>query len=213
VLSRELVNYKPDMAILYLAFNYLHMNRGSVNFPKDLRYRIFEAKRWLSSKSLFFLTLREKLNMLFHLEGNTLGDIYIPTNDPKTFAAAFLNSPEVFDAYKRDLEDFVKICRTHDIEPVFATEACVLKHGGAYMLLEEDMRAVYDKMYGIMESVAKEHGILFIDTAWYIREMPGNEKLFTDGLHLTSAGNEVLADVMYKSVFDKAQQKIASKHN
>ncbi|NQT22573.1 MAG: hypothetical protein HQ579_03940 [Candidatus Omnitrophica bacterium] len=194
VLAKEIVYYEPDMAVLYLTFNHLHMRRACLNVPNDLYHKVFMIKQWLSDKSLFFLTFREKATILFQLEGKVCGDIYIPVNTPKKLAKSFLNTPRVFNEYKKYLENFVNICKRKNITPALVTEACVIK-GDSYLLLGKGMDIVYDKMYRIMEQVAKEKGAIFIDAAREMKAIPGNEKLFNDGLHLYPEGNEVLAEL------------------
>jgi lysophospholipase L1-like esterase len=199
LLESELAGYGPDMATLYLTFNHLHMRRGSISIPEDFYYKVYKFKEWLSGKSLLFLTLREKFNLVFKREGPCLGDIYIPTKDPRTLAAGFLNTPEVFESYRIELEKFISICGEHNITPVFMTEACVCKNN-TYLILGKGMEPVYKKMYGIMEQVAKKHNVIFIDTAKLMDAVPGKERYFTDGLHLTSEGNAVLAGIIYSDL-------------
>lgn len=196
LLQEELVRYAPDMAMVYLTFNHLHLHRASVNVPRDFHYRVFQFKQWLSDKSLFFLTLREKLTSVFHLEGYVIGDIYIPINTPKKLADAFLQTPKVFKDYEKYLQDFADICKAHNITAVFITEACVLS-GNSYLLLGEDMAVIYERMYGIMREVARKNDVIFIDAAKSIQDISGHEKLFTDGLHLYPEGNDVLAGLIY----------------
>jgi lysophospholipase L1-like esterase len=195
LLKNELVGYRPDMVTLYLTFNHLHMWRGSVNVPKDLYYRMYKLKEWFSSRSLLFLTLREKLNIAL---GRTLGDVYIPIKGAAALSRAYMNTPGVFTSYRQDLEEFIRICKENGAAPVLMTEACVCN--SSYMILGKEMKVVYEKMYGVMEDVARRNGAVFIDTA---REMEGikhMESLFTDGIHLKPEGNEVLAGIIYRNL-------------
>ena len=209
LLQSELVNYSPDMVIVYSAFNHLLKHRSGVNVPQDLHLFLYKTAQWFSTKSLLFLTLREKFALTFKT-GFCLGDMYIPTNNPKTLAKAFLNTPRIFDLYRRNLEDFIKICKDHNIKPVLVTEACICK-GDSYLLLGKDMEVIYDKMYGIMEDVAKKNSAIFIDAARAMRRLPDSEALlYTDGLHLRSRGNQVLADIIYAALRPTIEEAIMS---
>ncbi|GEM_PF-2336095 len=202
LLEKELIGYKPDMVTLYSTFNHLYMFRSSVNVPRDFHYKIFHFKEWLSTKSLLFLTVWEKFNILFKPRRYALSDIYIPTNDSKRLAKAFLDTPEVFESYKRGLEKFVATCRENHITPVLITEACVFKNE-AYLLLGKGMDPVYNKMYDIMEEVAIKNNAIFIDAARVMNNIPGHEALYTDGLHFKPEGNDVLAEIIYAALKDR----------
>lgn len=205
LLEKELVYYEPDMAMVYLTFNHLHVERGAIRVPRDFHYKIHKLKAWLSSKSLFFLTLREKLNILFHTEGYTLGDIYVSARNSEVLAKGFLNAPEIFTRYEKYLQNFVDICNTHDITPVLITEACVLEDK-THLLMGKEMDVVFKRMYGIMEEVARENGAVFIDAAESMNNIPNKNELFVDGLHLHPKGNDALANIIYldlKSVIAK----------
>lgn len=200
LLKNELINYSPDMVMLYLTFNHLYLRRGCVNIAKDFNYWLYIARNWLSSKSLAFLTVRGRLSAIFHHKGVTSADMDTPCNS-KNIAEGFLNTPEAFESYSTELEIFVKTCKDNGITAVLMTEACVCS-GNSYLLLSKDMKSVFDKMYSIMKSIAIKNNVIFIDTA---REMDNisNKKLMYDGLHLTPEGNEVLADIIYKNLKDK----------
>ena len=195
LLETELVKYDPDMAIAYLTFVHLHLRRGTLNFVPDFNYKMYRVKQWLSSRSLLFLTFREKLNIMFRLEGKILGDIYIPTANPRSLAAAFLNTPDVFTSYRNDLTRFVGICKAHGIKPVLVTEITILSND-YYLLLNKEMDAVYKKMYGVMQDVAEKEGAVYINADESIRTIPGYERLFFDGSHASSEGNNALADII-----------------
>jgi len=188
ILEKELIYYKPDMVICYLVFNHIHKRRFQINVKPALSWRI---KHWLSCKSVFVLTLREKLTSVFKLEGNIIGDIYIPAVNPRKLAEGFLNTPEIFEDYREFISEFIRICKENGVTPVLVSEAMILDGDSA--LLSEEMEAVYKKMYAIQSSL----GVQFIDAATPMKE---HKDLFTDGIHLHPEGNEALAEIIYEKI-------------
>ena len=138
-----------------------------------------------------------------------MGDMYIPASTSKSVAEGFINTPDVFTSYKENLEEFVQTCKKHNIKAILISEGCFLS-GNSYMLLGEDMAIVYDKMYGIMEEVAKKNNVAFIDAAKLMDGIPDKKTLFTDGLHLTARGNETLSDIIYNGIMPVIQEGQAS---
>ena len=57
-------------------------------------------------------------------------------------------------------------------------------------------------IYEIMESVSRKYGIPVVDAEGHFNRMPEKHTLFTDGLHMTPEGYEILATVIYRFILD-----------
>jgi hypothetical protein len=119
-------------------------------------------------------------------------------------------------SYRERLIKLIKICKTHEIEPVFITQPYLLGKG-----IDEDsgvnlstvlVRAYNGKvaweileLYNdVLRHTAKEHHILVIDLA---KELPKRSRYYYDFYHYTNEGSALTAEIIYKHLHPFLENK------
>jgi lysophospholipase L1-like esterase len=193
LLDKEVRNFSPDMATLYLTCNKIFLSMSSVTPKKDLRYFLWKTKMFLSSKSLLVLTVREKVALK---KFGMITQIYSPASNSRDMAKNFMNSEFIFSDYENELKTFCKICKENGIKAVLISEACSLKRRPGYMITDIELKPVYEKLWQVMKNVAIKEGVDYIDIA----HIGLSDDLFTDGVHLTDKGNDKIAEILYEYI-------------
>lgn len=111
--------------------------------------------------------------------------------------------------YENNLMTFVNICRFYDIKLIFGKVAL---HREKYSMYDKGLYfKYYDMVFGLMEKVAKENNIPFVDADAYFSALPDNGKYFIysgeDWCHLNAEGNKILAGLFAKAIIDNGYIK------
>lgn len=183
--KNEIVPLKPDMVIVNSVVNNFLSSPNTCKFNRLRRLNLI-----LMGKSLFYMTLREKIRIM---EKRLIVDIYRGGLDD--VVNAFLNDKAFYGALKQEYESIVRIAQANHIKLVIIKEPAWINSNRG-MIFEEKFKPIWDRTYNILDEVGKEHGIEVLDV-----DIPKNEEYFIDGVHLTSKGNAYLADIIYKAVF------------
>jgi lysophospholipase L1-like esterase len=111
--------------------------------------------------------------------------------------------------YENNLMTFVNVCRVYDIKLIFGKVTLRLEKFVSY---DKDLYLKYYNMvFGIMEKVAKENNIPFVDADAYFRGLPNSGRFFLysgeDWCHLNEEGNRILAGLFAKVIIDNGYIK------
>ena len=169
--------YNPDCIIVGYGY---HDGNGSFAPDKDITTDNPKVKelRSILYRSQVYLMIRRKI-----LERRTVRKV----EDNKPVYRRV--SPE---DYVSNLEKFVKMGKENNFKVVFFTVPHIGKEGTKRMLYVEEMRKTAAKL-----------GVPLIDGVKAISEVPVEEQekyFFRDGAHFTKAGNEFIAEVLFKNL-------------
>lgn len=194
LLRHELVGYQPDLILIYSAFNDKMIFRNIVHSRRSAI--LSSIYRLLYYKSMLYTALIEKLSVYRH-------------QTPVPFV-----SHSFIENYTNRLKDIVAVSRKQCIEVAFVLQLLDLPHD--YFLKRggdnKDGMVKYLKTHGglsyddidklkqrvlvrTMEELGHSAGIPVIDPIPALEEArkTGTRPLFYDVLHLTPAGNRLLA--------------------
>jgi hypothetical protein len=181
--EKEILPLKPDMVIINSVYNnlYIFSMRYSGEGP------LYDINRFLVSYSLFYMTLREKL-------AASAADVHrAPVS---AVVNGFKKDKEFWKFLKRNYEKIISLSRASGIKVVIVDEPRWFRKGhGA--LFDDRMKGVYKKVNDLFRTF----DVQLVDAASYFEAYPDKEAVFSgDGLHLTEAGNELLAKIILREV-------------
>jgi lysophospholipase L1-like esterase len=120
----------------------------------------------------------------------------------------------VSEAYRRNLELFIYLCRLYHIEPVLMTQQNRLTETPDPLIVKSftnyeslgikytQYRRLYNALLDMVRTAGKEHGVTVIDLA---SRIPPTPEYLYDSVHLTERGSVMAADMiaadLKKSVF------------
>ena len=199
LLREEILSIDPDMIILYSLINNFYYNDNAYRYHANLLQTIH---RGLLLHSLFYLTLREKMTVIF---GQETGNLYkAPLKD---ILNNFLQDDSFWHELKATFNDIIRTAEDNNIKVVIIKQAVWLRdHGQARcgILLDKKVKPIYDRAYGLLDEVASSENIELIDAASHFNNVAEKDKFFTDGVHLTDKGNEYLAALIADTItFDQ----------
>ena len=196
LLEGEVIKLKPDMLILSSVFNNFYYNNSHMyKYRENLLQKINTV---LMSKSLLYMTLREKMASV---SGAMVEDVYkapleATVND-------FLKDDKFWSDMKTTFKDIARITKDNNIMLVIIKEPIWLrdyKQAKCGMLLDKRFEPVYKKAYMLLDDIAKEEHLKVIDIAGYFDPLPNKDTIFIDGLHLTKKGNEYMGELIAKDI-------------
>jgi lysophospholipase L1-like esterase len=195
LLQNEILPLNPDMIIISSVFNNFYY---SELVYKTNRLSLRMLSQFLLGKSVFYMTLREKISSSLHQK---IDDVYkLTLNDT---LANFIHN----EAFWKDLEnvyrEVIEIAKANNIEVVLIKEPVKLgnyEQKDTGILLNNKFSPVYQKFYDLLDKKGKEYNCLVIDAERYFDDNPRKEELFKDGLHLTVKGNKYLSDLVSSKI-------------
>lgn len=201
----ELINYKPDIIIIYAGVNDLNRNleeRKMSAFLKKMHYALYY--KW----SMLYTYLSEKMGMIFQKYPNPL--------------SFYINRAQ--ERYTENTKKIIQICRQHKIKLIFvrqmvyapldiflkddptlaeiqtALEKTPLdSHGKNYAV----SRNIYshNELMLILKRICRENKIDVIDVKpQFYAELMKKEAIFNDDIHLTPKGNDILGRLIADNI-------------
>lgn len=196
LLRHEIVKLNPDIIIINSVFNNFYYNK--VYTDKYRASLLQKINMILLHKSLFYMTLREKMASI---SGILIGDIYrVPV---EVTVNNFLKDKAFWRDMKATFRDVSGIAKDNNVRLIIIKEPIRLrdyKQAKWGMLLDKRFAPLYEKMYILLDEIAKEENVKIIDMISYFDSFPEKDKVFIDGLHLTEEGNEYMARVIAKEL-------------
>lgn len=183
--ENEIIELRPDLIIINSVAN--NMLNSSNMYKYSIPQKI---NHFLLSKSLFYMTLREKIRVMAK---KSIVDIYRSSFNEAL--GAFMNDETFYNSMKEKYRDIIRKARENNIEVMIIKEPAWLKDRAEEptgMLLDTRLKPVWDRFYALLDAVGKEERVTVIDTSG----IPATQDYFTDGLHLTARGNEYLAGLI-----------------
>lgn len=100
--------------------------------------------------------------------------------------------------FERNLRSIIAVARAHGAEVVLSTVPCSAAFAHRYPLPADPLfRQAVDDNHAIVRRVGRALAVPVVDAA---RDLPEDAPLFTDGIHLTAAGNELRARITAPTV-------------
>ena len=185
LLTHEIVKLDPDIIVVNSMYNNLNHSR-----PVCEKYNIslHQLNQFLLRKSLFYMTLREKISITFH---NDIRKAYCLSK--KDILKNFENEDYFWLELLEDYKKIAGIAKSLGIKLVIIKQPVSLKEGQG-ILLEPEFKPIYLKAYDLLDVFTAEDNIVIIDAFGYFDKIQQKDEFFIDGLHLTGKGNELLAD-------------------
>jgi len=160
LLANEIVHDGADMVLLYVGFNDVAMRAGYDGYRDDYSHalRVYDD--------------RGPLNLY-------------RTRKPQGATTTANIGSSTSDAFARNMQSIVAICRAHDIEPILIYQATAFKAKPDDVDDPSTWASLHAEQMGVVQRIAENVGVRTID----VREMDDNPEYFTDCLHMTAAGN------------------------
>jgi lysophospholipase L1-like esterase len=202
-LKEELLQYTPDMVILYIGWNDLMKvnpsnvsSAGQYTFLAKLMEKSFLLKAY--SKLMFFYV---RPNILKPQLGGHQADIHAFDE--------FIPTP-----YRRNLEAMVEVLQENHIVPLLVTRPIVVTSNMTYEDLEKhnvffpyypdaysidrllSLHQAYNK---VVRDVADKYSVPFVDLD-RIFDMKAKGDLFWDTMHPSDKGHELIAETLYSKI-------------
>ena len=188
----QLLDTKPDMVILYHAYNDIRAYL-TPEFKSDYshaRKNLSETywKFYLASKIPNF-----KLSFIDYLINNLLGGNVrnsLLNHVNKGDLDQTINPNKGLETYKRNIQCIIDICKSNDIQIILSTYCHFL-----YEDIKDDnlhilYKSIVKKENNIIRALAKENGLELVDNANLVTN---DEKYFVDSIHFTPAGMGFIA--------------------
>jgi len=187
--KKEVVPLAPDMVIVNSLINNLYYSANVSKYRANLPQKI---NRFLLSKSLFYMTLREKIA---YLSRRCISDVYKAPVD--TILANFMEDDSFWQRLKESYLDIAETAHANGIEVVIIKQPAWLhqeREANCGILLDKKLEPVYRKAYELFDEIAERENVESLDLASYFDAFPNKPLLFqADSLHLTAMGNERMA--------------------
>lgn len=196
--KNEIISLNPDIIVINSLSNNLYYSGRGSSHHRDLLQGI---NRVLLKRSLFYMTLREKIALLLH---GAAGDIYKVSI--KDILRNFLEDNSFWDEQKSDFKNIITAARNNGIKVFIVKQPVLLcnKQTRHSVFLDIRMLPVYKRAYELFDEIAQEEkDVEIIEIASYFDSAHNKDGLFTDGLHLTNKGNEYMANLIAKKIIEK----------
>ncbi|OGW74685.1 MAG: hypothetical protein A2Z72_05420 [Omnitrophica bacterium RBG_13_46_9] len=181
--EEEIAGFEPDCIIINSVFN-----NWAVPYYGATPCR--NILRLLSTKSLFLLTMMEKLSIIIKGRADNL---YI---DWRETAKNVMIDNKLWDNYRSDLQNIAKYCKDNNITLILVKQGINYifnaKAGDESLAIWRDVR---DRAYSIISEVSEQNGLTIADYT-HLAGTAQSGDYFVDVIHLTNRGNEKVAGVI-----------------
>jgi len=196
--EKEVIRLSPDLIIINSLFNNLYLSNlatvGTFNFFQKMN-------RYLLIKSLFYMTLREKLTVLLH---KPVGNLYRVSADQ--MVRNFLDDDLFWKNMENFYRDIINAASSNEIKVIIVKQPVFLSnyaHRKTWILLDEKLRPVYEKAFKMFDKLAAEReDVQTVGAHFKFEARADRESLFSDGLHLMPKGDRFLADIVSKKILE-----------
>lgn len=207
------VNIKPNLVLFLVGINDVGVGEIQDRSPEGLggRLKSLTNKSEVYSLGLnIYRYLVARHRGLHHEEVNlkAQGALDVPPAIQRETLRKYRE--ESLPYYHTRLEQLIRVCRAHEITPVFITQPTLYGPGidpvtgvdlGKVKLGEnlngELMSAVVDLYNETLRQVGAQEQVKVIDLA---RELPRNSTYYYDYLHYTEAGATTVAEIIYREL-------------
>lgn len=180
--------------------------------PDELAYNRFELTArekvyfLLKKTSLSFLLLDDfllKLKVKDKFAGRRLSHIIFSTQHKLPLQAVDKEKQIqlLLDRYRDNLVTIINFCQLYDVRLLFGKEAIYEKYDGPGLEMDEFMK-YYKLVYDQIEKIAKDEGIIYVDTDAYFSKLPNKERyfLYSDYRHHIPQGNRIVAELFADAI-------------
>lgn len=223
VLMKEIVSkLRPKVVLFLVGINDLALGSMGESDAETVKGRIIfsSPKGFLKSVSLYSEVLALGLNLYRNYAGwrsmpvhgyldlTRVGYLKVPPAVEERYVAR--SSEPYIQSYETRLKRLIDISRQAGIEPVFITQP-LLVGPAVDDITKVDLAAIkvdetrngqmwwesLEVYNDVTRTVGHENGVLVIDLA---RQMPKSSRYFYDYMHYTNEGDQIVADIVYRSL-------------
>ncbi len=191
----EVIQLDPDEIVINSVFNNIYFSGATYERKRTLLQRL---NQFLRRRSLFYMTLREKLSVMLH---KPIDDLYKASMEQILYN--FLHDEMFWRMQEEVFGDIIKLAKANGIKVALVKEPVMLcnsEEKNTWMLLDRKFEGVYKKEYALLDKVARDEGAAVIDASGAFNSSPDRDSLFADGLHLTPKGNKYLAGLIAEEI-------------
>ncbi len=190
----------PDVIVVMTGYNdsatvYNHFARISERGDLMITPWVFRLDSFISTHSVFYVTLREKLAILLY------GDPRLAFVRRNNFSEKKQDHPEWFEFYpqhfRKNLEEMVQITKGHHIKLVFIKAPLSIQRRSEHPLYSR----AYFRLMEELEGVSREQGVGLIDLEDAFSVPAAQDYIGRDGLHFPDAGNAAIAQEVSRFFF------------
>ena len=194
LIEKEAVNYLPDMIIIYGFFNDIYYS--DVVFRKD-SYLLTVLNSFLLDKSVFYLSLREKLCKSLNKD---IGELYRGSLD--TLVKNLMKDNSILDKYQRNMDEIIELAGSRGVRVVLVKQALhlvdIASRSGT--LTTDRMKQFYDRFYDRIDHIGQVNSVKVVSANEIFEGLRDKDRYFIDGTHLTVEGNELLASIVFDGI-------------
>jgi lysophospholipase L1-like esterase len=208
-LSLRLVDFRPDLVVLYEGYNDFKPNRypGFVSDYSHWRDRDVTPPRPLLDHLRFFVKMRA---LAARLDPRPEASVRDPRSGKKLERFDTVGE-EGLAAFRRNLETMIAVSRTAGARVALATYAhpCTAANleerpdlfvylpGYLPNLTFKGVLDAFDRYNAAVREVAESRGALLVDAA---RSIPADPSLFVDHVHFNTKGADLFAEVVAEAI-------------
>lgn len=184
-LKKDGLSWNPDLVVISHTFN--EGKRVNPTSPQELKDKVFfslRLKNFLRNIAIYHYIVEHNFSHQYVQLSRRI------TEDPSWI------DESAFDLYVKNLQEIIDICSNNKIQVAFLIT--VSKN----QVLNDDIK--YSKHQNAMIDAATKNKILLINPMTALRENKSKE-LFVDGGHPTELGHKLIAEEIYKTVFDTSK--------
>jgi len=200
--KKEIIPLHPDIITINSVLNNFYFSDLAYKAPPPHPLSLQGINNFLLTKSVFYVTLREKLALLLKQE---MVSIY--RAPPKQAAKNFMNTESFWVDLEKSFKDIIYYAKLNNIKVLIIEEPIITSFfkNRNYVLLDKGIEPVYRRVASLLKKISIEEGVSLLETHDSFKNIPA-EEYFTDGLHLTPKGNEFLANLIAEKIREMADE-------
>jgi lysophospholipase L1-like esterase len=199
LIKAEVLDYSPDMIIIYGFFNDVYYS--PVVFRKGA-YLLALINGFLMDRSVFYLSLREKMCKFF---GEDIGMLY---RGPRgAIIDSLAKDGSIIHSMRENLGEGINAARERGIDTVLGAQALYIsdrKTKIGSILQSGSLKPFYERVYAEIDSLGKAESVRVIAANDVFENLGDSEKdkVFLDSTHLSADGNRLLAGIFFEGIKD-----------
>lgn len=202
----EIINYSPDMVIIYGFFNDIYYSKATLGRG---RYLLAIINGFLLDHSVFYLSLREKMSVSMKKDA---GMLYRGSLEAQVQQLG--EDDSIVDGLALNLTEMIKTANARNISIIIVKQAINLfdtsdARKGA--LLDKKLKPFYNRIYSEIDKVGDENGAKVIPANEMFDKIPEKDRsdFYVDNLHLTPKGNRLLANIVFEGIKEEIDRDMA----
>ena len=198
--KNEIVSLKPSIIVINSLANNLQYSKNAYKFESTFVRRI---NSFLMRKSLFYLTLREKIAYMLH---DTSSDLY--KAPVESMLDNFMSDKSFWTESKDMYQSVISQAYEEHIEVIIIKQPVWLKShkkDNCGILYDKSLKPIYERVYATFDELAEENNnVEVVNAVSVFNNIRNKNEYFTsDGLHLTKKGNELLAQLVADQILTR----------